>query len=108
MGCRSPLPLHRMLCGGTEDAVSLPGSSLLSVVAFSANPCAAGTAQVSFAQRGMRQSPCSLGKAPGVMSKKLKKKRNKKGKLRIAVAEVHSLGAAPALWHSLCHSLWSE
>lgn len=26
----------------------------------------------------------------------------------IAMAEVHSLGAAPALWHSLGHSLWNE
>lgn len=48
VGCHSPLALHCMPCSGTEDAVSSPGSFLLSVVAFSANPCAVvGTAGVA-------------------------------------------------------------
>lgn len=74
VGCHSPLALHCMPCSGTEDAVSSPGSFLLSVVAFSANPCcSSGHCWSGSAQRGLGQSPCSMGKGPGVMSKNLKK-----------------------------------
>lgn len=69
---------------------------------ISPNPCALDTAQVSFAWRGLGQSPCSLSKALGVISKSLKKaklrKNKEEGKICITVAEVHNLGVVPAPW----------
>lgn len=78
--CRWALtaPCPRAAC---RDAVFSPGCSLLRVGLFFANPCALDTAQVSFARRGLGQSPCSLRKALGVMSKSWKKE-NKGGKKR--------------------------
>jgi len=63
MGCRSPLPLH-CVCPVMALGMQVPRvAALLSIVGFSAKPCAVGAAWVSSAGRGLGQSPCSRGKA---------------------------------------------